>query len=178
MDLKIDRMRFSVRLKLLISMVAIVLTTFSHSAEPVKLEHFAKLPAFKAPILSPNGEYMAVTVTMRGHPLVVIQDLYADENGETEKPAFLGLPEKYHFSDYDWVNNDRLLMSLRATAAVQGDFWNLTRMWSADRKGKDPVFFKVKPNNNGMYRQHPGMISRLKHDKKHILVELEDYEND
>ena len=171
-------MTFSGCLKPLITSLAFILISFSYSAEPVKLEHFAKLPAFEAPILSPNGEYIAVTMTMRGHPLVVIQDLYADESGDTEKPAFLGLPEKYHFSNYGWVNNDRLLMSLRATVPVQGNLWNLTRMWSADRKGEDPVFFKVKPNNNGYYRQHPGMISRLKHDEKHILAELEDYEND
>ena len=171
-------MAFFSRLMPLAITLAFVLTPFSHAANPVKLEHFAKLPAFATPIISPNGKYVAVTITLRGHPLVVIQELYVDDDKTPEKPAYLGLPEKYHFSDYGWINDDRLLMSLRATAALQGRLATLTRMWSADRKGKNPVFFKVKPNKEGLYRQYPKMISRLKHDDKHILLELEDYEND
>ena len=161
-----------------IIVVSVLLSAAVAAADPVDLKHFAKLPSYSAPIISPNGQYLAVTIPVDGRPLIIVQNIYRDENGKTPDPGIIALPTKYHFDNYQWINNDRLLFSLRATGSVRGGFRHITRMWSTDRLGKDPVFFKVAPNNYGYYRQYPRMLSQLKDDDEHILVELEDYVDD
>ena len=157
---------------------ALFFSSLSLGGDRVKLEHFARLPSFSRPMISPNGDFIAVTTTIYGHPVIAIQSLLATDDPAYEPPVFLALEEKYHFDNYEWVTNDRLIMALRATVGYYGDLVNVTRMWSTDRTGKDPIFFKVEPNRRGFYRQYPGMISRLKGDNEHVLVELEDYIDD
>lgn len=150
-------------------------SSVSFAAEPPTADAFAKLPAFENPQLSPNGDFIAVTRPISGIPLVSIQQIEPDENGHREKLGVLGLPEEYHFNGYQWANNDRLLLGLWTSVDVSGRFWNITRMWSADRSGKNTVFFKVKSNAYGMYRQYPGVISMLKGDDQHVLADIDDY---
>ncbi|MDB9999119.1 prolyl oligopeptidase family serine peptidase [Porticoccaceae bacterium] len=161
-----------------IIVISILLSTSLLAGERVDLKHFASLPSFSSPIISPNGQHLAVTIPIGGRPVIVVQNIYTDENGKTPQPGIVALPEKYHFHDYKWINNDRLLMSLRATGAVHGELRNVTRMWTTNRWGKDSAFFKVEPNSYGYYRQYPRMISPLKDDHDHILLALEDYVDD
>ncbi len=151
-----------------------VLVSLSVAAEPtIPLEEFAKLPYFSRPVPSPNGDYVAFYFNIEGKIEIVIKKQFGNIDAENNVPIRIGFSEKFHPHRFTWASDERLIVSGRATTSVNGDLRNLTRLASFSRDGTDSVPFKPEANDFGYYMPNPRIVSTLKHDPDHILVEME-----
>ena len=146
------------------------------SASLIPLEYFAQLPSIKNPVLSPSGMQVASTVTLNGKQVLIIKPYDSLFVKQTKMPAIIGSGDMF-FNWYQFANEERLVINIRATAAVEGRLWNLSRLGSIDLNGKDPQFFKIRANDFGYYRQHLGVIDWLPDDPNHVLAVLNDTPN-
>jgi dipeptidyl aminopeptidase/acylaminoacyl peptidase len=146
---------------------------YAEDVQQIPLSHFAKLPRFSDPKVSPNGKRIAATLPRNGEPLLVVQKLMTPEDRKEEQivPMRTG---GYPLVWYEWANDDRLVINLRTTDAHRGNLLNLTRMVSIGRDGKNPVQFRMEPNNQEFYRQLVQVVSFLWNDPEHILATLDD----
>lgn len=74
------------------------------------IEAFARIPAVKQVALSPDGKSFAALVEQDGQTFVAIQDLLG---GSANKPAIRTDNQKLQFNWVHWVNDNRLLVSMR-----------------------------------------------------------------
>ncbi len=141
----------------------------------IPLEHFAALPKFSQPVLSPNGKRIAVTMTYKGEPLLIVQKLNTPDTASEPKEKAVPIRSgDAFFNWYKWGNDDRLVFNMRTTFPIQGSLWNFGRLGSIGRDGKDGIMFKMKANYQGFYRQHANIVSLLEKDSNHILAALDD----
>jgi dipeptidyl aminopeptidase/acylaminoacyl peptidase len=139
----------------------------AQAAPLIPVAHFAGLPVVENFKLSPDGQYFAALATVKGRPGLVTSSLDGKDR------AVLSATEVF-VRDFEWANNDRLIVTVRATDGVMGKLVNLERLISVDRKLKETLIFDMEPNNHGCYRQQPHVISMLKHDPEHVLAALDD----
>lgn len=88
---------------------------------PPPAEQFARLPFLQGPVLSPDGTKIATRITVKGELRLAIVPL-----GD---PAHIRLinPGAADINDWDWVNNDWLVVRIGQSSAVEGDNWYLRR---------------------------------------------------
>ena len=96
------------------------------SASLIPLEYFAQLPSIKNPVLSPNGMQVASTVTFNGKQVLIIKPYDSLFDKQTKMPAIVGSGDLF-FNWYKFANEERLVVNIRATAAVEGRLWNISR---------------------------------------------------
>lgn len=84
-------------------------------AESYPLEAFAKRPFFEEPKLSPSGELVAATIDIEGTPALGIIDLA--HRDQSMKMIRVG---EHRVRWYRWAGPDRLLISLRMKATLNG----------------------------------------------------------
>ena len=130
-------------MKLLVFASALFISSSAFGA--IALEHFAALPKFSAPMISPDGKRIASTITYQGKALLVVQKLEAssDNSNEPMSPINAG---KSFINWYQWGNDDRLIFSVRGSFKMFGGLWNFGQMGSIGRNGKDALQFKMTPN--------------------------------
>jgi acetyl esterase/lipase len=136
-------------------------------------EDFARLPAVSAPSISPNGQQVAYVITHNDMPVIVTKHLYKSDE------KFIGvIPLKgIHLSWFEWVNDDRLIVGARmAVKWPHIGLLNLTRMFSVDKSGENLLMFDMKPNKWGYFLQHPHMVHELPGDPEHVLLALDESE--
>lgn len=150
---------------------------FAEAEDLVALEHFAALPQFSKPVLSPDGERVASTISYQGHPLLVVQPINSEDDEVKEKMIPINAGKNF-FNWYAWGNDERLVFNIRGTTKMFGHLWNVGRMGSIGRDGKDGIQFEMTPNQMGLYRQSAEIIDFLDHDTDHILAALDDTDND
>jgi dipeptidyl aminopeptidase/acylaminoacyl peptidase len=159
------------------ALLCVQLTTFAPLAladdNLIPLEAIASLPAFSKPVLSPDGKHVATMMVVDGDSRIIVQELHSGGSYNGSKPAQIGVGE-YQFSNYGWANNDRLLIKIRATDSIQGYLLNIQRLGTIGRDGTDPLMLPAETNDNGRYRQHANLVSRLDDDPDHILAALDD----
>ncbi|TQV66499.1 S9 family peptidase [Exilibacterium tricleocarpae] len=151
---------------------SLLLASNARGAEEVPLQRFAELPRFKDPMISPNGKRIAVTLTLDGRPLMVVQKLYTETDRTKEDPVPFSIGE-FFFSWYDWANDERLIVSIRSNVKSRGSLWSLSRLVTASRKGKSMKVLPMTTNLRGYYRQHATVVDWLEHDPDHILAALD-----
>jgi len=162
-------------------MCALSITGQTVSAENnrIPVAEVARLPRFEAPMISPDGSYVAVTMSGKGRRVVVVRSLAVSEGSKPEKPVVIG-SGRNHFSWYDWANNDRLVVKIRSSALVPGRAGsiriNTTRLGSVGRDGSNPVIFEAEPNIHGYYLQNARIVSWLRDDPDHVLATVDDHE--
>lgn len=77
------------------------------SANPAQpIDAYWRPPAYRDPVLSPNGRYLAVTLPIKGRMNVAVVDV------ETRQAKPLTEFEDFDVIDQHWVGNDRLVFSL------------------------------------------------------------------
>jgi hypothetical protein len=139
----------------------------------IPLEHFAKLPRFSDPEISPNGEYLVATIPLKGQPLVVVQKLRTPDDPDPGKIVPITTGE-YFLDDYHWVNDERLLISVRREVKVpRMGLTNLTASGTVGRDGTNPKFFRKEADDWGYYRQYADVVSWLENDDDHTLMALD-----
>ncbi len=140
--------------------------------ELIPLEYFAKLPKFSTPVISPYGNKMAATLTFEGKETVVMMDYKAGKKFEISNFVPLHSGDRF-FNWYRWVNDERLVLSVRLITEWQNEKYTAARIASVGSDGEGFFFFKTKANSRGLYKQFSEVISWLKHDPKHILASLD-----
>lgn len=100
-------------------------------AEPIPAEHFAQLPFFDDPELSPDGKHLAARLAVKGKQYLGIISLFDAKTS----PVILSTG-KVDLHDWSWINNDWLVLNVGAAAPV-GDVhdWYLSRIITMDRTG-------------------------------------------
>lgn len=169
------RILFGVWLRHVVAVVCLSLVNLAPAyGEQVPADVFAALPQYESPKLSPNGHSVAFRLWIRDQLVLIVQDITPGQQGKPElKPIVLGDAK---VDDFQWASDDRLILTIRTTEKSGIDLWNVRRLVSIGKDGKDPVVFKMKPNRDGYYRQNVRVVSLLKDDPEHILVELDDVE--
>lgn len=158
---------------LLLFLTASVTATDASAAQLIPLRVLAELPKFSHPMVSPNGKYLAATMTVDGQPMMVVQNLLTSGEEREQELVPIDSGENF-FYWYRWVNNDRLVFSLRSTTMYRFGLVNRARVGSIGRDGRDSIFFAMQPNLRDFYRAHPNVVDFLENDPDHILAALDD----
>jgi hypothetical protein len=134
------------------------------------------LPFFADPQLSPNGDRIAVILMYKDRNVLVDQKLDQPGDKVKEPPTVIYSGQNF-INWYNWANDDRLIVSLRASVYDGGNLWNISRIGSFSRhKGEEPIMFKMRTNADGVYRQNAEVVSFPENDPDHILAALDDVE--
>ena len=151
-------------------------TLLAAKSSTVPLEHYAKLPVVKTPMLSTGGKRIASTVTVGGKPIVVVNDVDTLFSQHKEPPVPISSGDLF-FNWYQWANDERLVVNLRKTVGIQAGLWNISRLATIGHDGKDVKVMKMRPNDFNYYRQNVYVINWLKNDDRYILAALNDKPN-
>lgn len=81
---------------------------------PPAIEYYARYPLFQRPVLSPNGQHLAVVVPIRNRMNLAVVDLH------TKASKVLTSIERYDVFDARWVGNDYLIFSMGTLNAPSG----------------------------------------------------------
>jgi dipeptidyl aminopeptidase/acylaminoacyl peptidase len=118
--------------RLLVALFLCLASLASRAAVP-SIEDVWRLPAYLAPSLSDNGQYLAVTMPVKGRMNLAVLDL------ATRKAQVLTGYDDYDVEDVHWVGNERLVFSLGQFNTPGGDLETLRQggLFSITREGKD-----------------------------------------
>jgi hypothetical protein len=99
---------------------------------PVKV--FAALPSFDDLQLSPSGRYLAYLFNSDDGSSLITQD----RDGQNRKFVLRADNKKFHFHDFAWVNDDRLVVSVWYPAADwDGLKYERTHLLAINRDGTE-----------------------------------------
>lgn len=99
----------------LLGAVLLVGTTMTaHAQSTLSIEDIWKQPQLTAPILSPNGKYMAVTMPYKERMNLTVIDV------ETRKAFTLTTYDSFDVQGVRWIGNDRLLYTLGQSNSPTG----------------------------------------------------------
>lgn len=158
--------------KLLLTLIGLTLTLSISAREELPVELFAKLPEFSNPQISPSGKHLATTLTVKGKPLLIIQDF---RSGQDKKDPPVAIPfEGLHINEYGWASDDRLIVRVRMTDKYGRHFYNVARLISVSRDGKDIKNIEVGLATKwGHYLPNPFILDYLEEEPNYVLAVLE-----
>ncbi len=133
------------------------------------VEDYARLPAFSNPQLSPDGKKIAATVIYQGKSMLITRSLVKDPSQPGISAIRVG---DLHLHAYEWVNNERLVVSARSSFKRGKYKRNITRMAAVNFDGSDAKFL---PMHEGMYgyKQYPYILDPLYDDPDWVIAELD-----
>lgn len=100
------------------------------SSAPLPASAFARLPFVEQAELSPNGQMYAGLLAINGEQVIASLNLF----GTLQDGIRVRIPEGTQADWIKWVNDDNLLIGLRALLPVDaGDRWYVTRLISINR---------------------------------------------
>lgn len=141
----------------------------------IPLSNFNHMPMVMQPTLSPNGEQIAVITNREG----VTQVTLVPFDNPSELSVLLELGgEKYRIEEIDWVNDERLIVSVSQPFKMFKNRYRTNHIYSISTDGKS-VFELTKRGNQQQtklefYYSRPHLLSLLPKDPKHILVTVND----
>jgi dienelactone hydrolase len=105
------------------------------NALPAKIavEDFAKLPFITGPELSPNGKFIAATLSVEGRSVFGVISIF----DKASKPTLIGLPEGVSLQSYRWVNDDWLVVTIRGEDLIDTTRASVVRHISVSRDGRN-----------------------------------------
>jgi dipeptidyl aminopeptidase/acylaminoacyl peptidase len=137
------------------------------AAPPV--EDYMKYPEFSAPVLSPNGKYLAVQVPAKGRLNLAVVDL------ETRSSRYLTGLDLFDVRGVRWVGNDRLIFSMgeqnTPTGPSAGDGGGLF-MVSRDGKESRALSPTIRERRLGNDRGKPsvGVVAVVNGSDRELIV--------
>jgi dipeptidyl aminopeptidase/acylaminoacyl peptidase len=157
-------------IRFVVSLLLLLLCYPLH-ANPIATEDFARLPAFSNPQISPDGNFLASTLLHNGKFLLVVQDF--SNNASKQKPVLIPF-EGVHIHRYYWANNERLIVTVRITHKHNLGMYNIARLMTVSRDGRDIKEIEVGYYNKyGYYFPNPHVVDWLDNDPDHILAVVE-----
>ena len=102
-------------------------------AAPLTIDDIYKPPAFTSPVISPNGQYFATTVPIKGRMNLAVVDM------STRKAMALTDYEEYDVQNIHWVGNERLVYGLGQFNMPVGDLDSIKQggLFAIGRDGKE-----------------------------------------
>lgn len=145
----------------------------SLGAEELPVEYFG-LPMIKSPIVSPDGKHIAAQVLNQSGNY----DVVVTEFGGTDLTTVARLEDALDRIEYiSWANNERLLISASYSEQIAGNYFRPGRLFSVNLDGTDTVQLsraRDKDNKQSRYYSGDQVISMLKDDPRHILLQMYD----
>lgn len=163
--------------KLLFLAIAFYSIAFSSISAQSKLSYkdFGVLPMFEKPSISPDGNKIVAIYNTGDGPSVVLSDF-----GGQEISTLLKLKKaKDRIDNVYWINDKRVLISASYSEKIVDRYFRMTRLFAIDVNGKNlrEVKQRGRRDLNNWEKIAAGdvrLVSLLKNDKEHILVQLYD----
>lgn len=166
--------------KILLTLMLSLVAYFGHAKTPaLNYEQFGTLPMIKYPSVSPNGEYIAAIYNASDGPSIVISGF-----GSAEVSTIVQLKKSQdRIEDIAWVNSSRLLIVASYSENILNRRFRRDRIFSVNTDGTDLVELKTKmPPSAASWEIRNagslGLVSLLKNDKKHVLLQTYDYRDE
>ncbi len=140
----------------------------------IPLEHFNQMPMVSSPVISPDGNNIAVILNQGEFAQVAVVPF--SDRAAVKVLLRLGA-EKYRIEDIDWVNDERIIVSVSQPYRVDNSRLRTTHLYSAKIDGSNVFEMRKRLRKNSprnFYYNSPKLLSLLKDDPKHILVTLSD----
>lgn len=96
--------------------------TFARAGDSAA-EAFAALPLIEAPRISPDGTRFASLLSMHGRQLLAVVNLADGSN------KLVSIADTNELVDWEWVNDEWLIMRLAASQNVMGNTWRVRRAY-------------------------------------------------
>ena len=90
---------------------------------------FAQLPFIESPVLSPDGTRVAARIAIQGKLRLAIIPI-----GDVAKMKLIS-PGDFELNDWQWVNNDWLVVRAGEMQPVEGDTWYVRRAFGVRADG-------------------------------------------
>lgn len=145
-------------------------------AAPPPVEVFAAKPLLDDFRLSPDGQRIVGFMNIGGKSSLVT----GNWDGSGIRPILDTDNNKFLFNWVHWVNNDRLVVSLRFPSTTRGTLAWETRALAMDLKGENVVNLVPPPrrsNSKWLAQQQDDVIDWLPEDGQHVLMSIvEDFD--
>lgn len=164
-------------MKTLILSVLLALSMSPAFSEELPVEYFAKLPVVKWPAVSPDGAHIAVLVRNESG----YYDVMVTPFGKNDFVVLASLKKAYDRIEWiGWANNERLLVSASAPENIGAHHFRISRLYSIGIDGKEVLQLSrpVQRQSQRTYRDEGDVISLLRDDPDHVLVEQWDDNDD
>lgn len=144
----------------------------ANAAAPLPVDAFASLPAVAQASLSPDGQRIALLVNTEGVTTILTQNL--DGQPRRSQRVLETDNVKFQFNWFRWVNNERLLVSLRFPSKRRSYDTMETRLLSVRFDGGKPINLVLPQSFRGEWQAaaQDRVIDWLPEDGKHVLLEV------
>lgn len=146
------------------------------AADPIPAESFARLPRVESVKFSPSGKYLAVLRNQDGQTHLVTQAT----SGADAHVVVTSDNSDYFIKWFEWVNDERLLVSIRFAYTRKRVETVETRLIGVNRDGTGGNQELIKPKNatsifgSEHYSQiQDQVVGYLPDDPKHVLIALD-----
>lgn len=157
-----------------IAIYSIAFSSFS-AQSALSYKDFGVLPMFEKPSVSPDGNKIVAIFNTDDGPSVVLSDF-----GGQEISTLVKLKKaKDRIDDVYWINEKRVLVSASYSERIVDRYFRMTRLFAIDIDGQNlrEIKQRGKRDLNDWEKIAAGdvsLVSLLKNDKEHILVQLYD----
>lgn len=160
-------------MKRLLFCLAMLIFNSQILAEELPIEYFG-LPMIKSPVVSPDGKHIAAQILNETGNY----DVVVTEFGSAELITVARLEDELDRIEYiRWANNERLLISASYSEHIAGNYFRPGRLFVVSLDGKETIqLSRARDKDNKWSRYYSGdqIISMLKNDPKHILLQMYD----
>ncbi|WP_284618083.1 S9 family peptidase [Aquabacterium humicola] len=142
------------------------------AATPIPLEAFARLPMVEGVTLAPGGQRFAVLLNQGADTWLAVREL---EGGGPLKALLKSDNKQFRFAWARWVNDERLLVSVRYPGRRGWIESTETRLFSIRRDGTGMVNLVRTPSFDRLAhvaQYQDGVIDWLPDDGQHVLLQL------
>lgn len=136
------------------------------AADPIPVESFARLPRVESVKFSPSGKYLAVLRNQDGQTHLVTQAT----SGADAHVVVTSDNSDYFIKWFEWVNDERLLVSIRFAYTRNRVETVETRLIGVNRDGTGGNQELIKPMSSQFQDR---VIAFLPDDPKHVLIALD-----
>ncbi|MCS6293701.1 MAG: S9 family peptidase [Nitrospira sp.] len=136
------------------------------AADPIPVESFARLPRVESVRFSPSGKYLAVLRNQDGQTYLVTQST----SGTEAHVVVTSDNSDYFIKWFEWVNDERLLVSIRFAYTRNRVETVETRLIGVNRDGTGANQELIKPRYSQFQDR---VVAFLPDDPKHVLIALD-----
>ena len=143
------------------------------AAEPPPISLFAAPPQLQQLALSPDGQKLLGVMNVGGDSVVVV----GGWDGSGVQPLIRTDNNKYVINWVHWVNNQRVVVSLRFPSVTRGVLATETRALAMDLKGENVVALVPPPRNQEvrwLAQFQDVVIDWLPEDGNHVLMSIKE----
>jgi len=163
------------QISLLILLALISTNSIAAKKTQIPVSAFNQMPMVQQPIISPDGENIAVITNQGDQTQVSIVPF--NDPGAMKTIVALG-EDKYRIESIYWANNQRVLVSVTQPFRASARQLRTSHLYSASIAGGDVVELKKRLSKKAtqweFYRSTPHLLSLLKKEPNHILVTVND----